>query len=110
MVQKSGRKVADRAEASRMLAEWGDSGERLSDWCIARGINWYSLNAYQGRGVGSHAAFVELAVGPVCVPEAVARTTEARYRICIGDDIGIEVDDHFRDDTLRRLLGVVASC
>jgi hypothetical protein len=77
----------------------------MSDWCGARGINWYSLNAYGGRGVEAPTAFVELAVGPV--PEAAA---EARYRICLGDDIGIEVDDHFRDDTLRRLIGVVASC
>ena len=93
-----------------MLAEWEESGERLSDWCIARGINWYSLNAHQGRGVRQQAAFVELAVGPVSVPEAVAATAEARYRLYLGDDIGIEVDDHFRDDTLRRLIGVVASC
>jgi hypothetical protein len=107
MARQSGRKVADRAEASRMLTEWAQSGERLSDWCRARGVNGYSLNAYQGRGAHAHTAFVELAVGPVPVLEAVA---EARYRICLGDDIGIEVDDHFRDDTLRRLIGVVASC
>ena len=23
----------------------------MSDWCTARNINWYSLNAYRGRGV-----------------------------------------------------------
>ena len=108
MAQSSGRKVAGREEAALILAEWEQSGERMSDWCRRRGINWYSLNAYRGRGVEAQARFVELAVGPVCVPEGAPG--EARYRICLGEDIGIEVDDHFRDDTLRRLIGVVASC
>lgn len=109
MAQKLGRKVADRAEAAQLLTEWRHSGERMSDWCVARGINWYSLNAYGGRGVEAPTAFVELAVGTVAIAEAMP-AAEARYRICLGDDLAIEVDDDFRDDTLRRLIGVVASC
>lgn len=106
MAQGSGRKVADRAEAARLLGEWEVSGERMSDWCTARGINWYSLNAHRGRCVPAHAEFVELAVAtPVVDPRP-----EALYRICLYDDIDIEVDDHFREDTLRRLIAVVSSC
>ncbi len=105
MAHGSGRKVVDRGEAARLLAEWEPSGERFSDWCAARGINWYSLNAYRGRGgVKAHTAFVELAVCPEETP------TEARYRICLREDFAIEVDPHFREDTLRRLIALVASC
>ena len=44
-----GRKVRDRQEAAELLSEWKQCGERFSDWCEGRGINWYSLNAYRSR-------------------------------------------------------------
>ncbi len=103
MRQPYGRKVRDHQEAADLLPKWEASGERMSDWCRSRGINWYSLNAYRGRAAN---AFVELAIGPV-VTETVSAP---RYRICLGDDIGIEVDDHFQEETLRRLIGVVETC
>ena len=103
-----GRMVRDRAEAAELLAELEASGERMSDWCTARGINWYSLNAYLGRGVvpaRQEPEFVELTVASP-PPTAVAA---ARYQVRV-DGIEIEVDDQFREDTLVRLLGVLAAC
>ena len=103
----TGRKVRDRTEAAQLLGEWEASGKRMSDWCSSRGINWYSLNAYLGRGVtpaDSEPQFVELTVAtpPVVAPAA-------RYQVRI-DGIEVEVDDHFNEDTLVRLLGVLVAC
>ena len=32
------------------------------------------------------------------------------YRIGLGGVLSVEVTDNFREDTLRRLIGVVSSC
>jgi len=102
-----GRMVRDRAEAFELLAEFELSGERISDWCAVRGINGYSLNAYQSRRAVAgtrESEFVELTVAPPSVPSATARY---QVRVC---GVEIEVDDPFREDTLVRLLGVLATC
>jgi hypothetical protein len=105
-----GRKVRDTKEAQALLAKWSTSGQRMSEWCESRGISWYSLSAYQGwqRARTRGAALVEVVAaapelaGPVEVPAA-------RYRIVLRD-CAVEVDDRFDDDTLQRLLRVVAAC
>lgn len=105
-----GRMVRDRQEAAELLAQWEDAGERMSDWCGARGINWYSLNAYRGRGgvlpAHDEPKFVELTVA---VPPVCQTVSTARYLVRVGD-IEVELDDHFRGETLGRLLKVVAAC
>ena len=104
-----GRLVRDRQEALELLERWEDSGERMSDGCTGRGINWYSLNAYRGRGVRSARAepqFVELTVA---VPPVQVAAPMARYVVRVGE-LEVEVDDHFRGDTLGRLLEVVGAC
>lgn len=107
----SGRKVRAE-EALELLERWEQSGERMSTWCAARGLNWYSLSAYKGwlftrwdDEPGKDLVFAEVVVGDV---EASA-TQGGRYRIELGAVV-LEVDDAFRDDTLRRLLRVVSSC
>lgn len=100
MAKAAGRKVS-RSEAAGLLEAWKLSGAKLSHWCAERGLNWYSLNAHKGRlPASTEVGFVELttALEPV-----------ARYRVELGDVI-VEVDDHFRADTLRRLVEVVSTC
>ena len=103
-----GRKIRSGDEALELLAAWRTSGERMSVWCAARGLNWYSLSAYQGwargrqRGPALQLVEVEL---PVEVPTAPV----VRYRIELNSAV-VEVDDQFREDSLRRLLRVIASC
>jgi len=102
-----GRMVRSQAEAFELLAEFEASGERISDWCAARSINWYSLNAYQSRRAIAgtrESEFVELTVATSSVP---AETARYQVRVC---GVEIEVDDQFREDTLVRLLGVLATC
>ena len=113
MAKKStGRRITDKAEAAELIDAWQSSGERMSSWCQERGINWYSMNGYWGRGgVRPSTAFVELAVFPAEVGRVAGVVEPAGlYRICLGRDLAIEVDDHFRDDTVRRLIRVTASC
>ena len=107
-----GRKVrAD--EAVVLLEQWERSGEPMSRWCAVRGLNWYSLSAYKGwlatrwdAEPGGEESFAEVVVnerGDTFVPIG------GRYRVELGG-VMVEVDDHFQDNTLRRLLRVVASC
>lgn len=102
----SGRKV-ERAEARELLAEWSRSGEKISSWCEARGLNWYSLNAYHGRWLASaRPVFAEVVVSETPVETIRNRSC---YRIDFGDVV-IEVDDAFRTETLQRLVQAVAAC
>ena len=115
MAKKStGRRITDKAEAATLIGAWQSSGERMSEWCGKRGINWYSMNAHWGSGgVRPTPAFVELAVrqtdmvAPPVLPEPAI---DGLYRLCLGCDLAVEVNDHFRDDTLRRLIRVATSC
>jgi len=96
-----GRKVRDQAEAAVLLAEWEQSGELVSLWCRERGINWRSLVAYKGVP-DAQPRFVEVTVAPTAAP--------GMYRVVLGDGVAIELDDHFQEATLDRLLRVLAPC
>jgi hypothetical protein len=103
-----GRRIR-RDEADELLAAWERSGERMSDWCAARGLNWFSLNAFQGR-LGRRSAEIAFAevVAPVPMPMPMV-SMPAVYRVLVGE-LEIEVEDDFRDDTLVRLIRTVARC
>jgi len=120
---EAGRKVASVEEARRLLQRWERSGEAMSTWCRRHGINRYSLSAYKGWTRRGGLEFVEVelieevsepveeVVEPVGKPQsAFAQTEGSVYRIELGGELSIEVTDGFREDTLRRLIGVVASC
>lgn len=105
----NGRKVrAD--EAAELLESWERSGEPMSQWCGARGLNWYSLSAFKGwmRSRRCSSETIDLRFAEVVV-EQPAVLEPARYRVELGRVV-VEVDDHFRDDTLVRLLRTVTAC
>ena len=99
----TGRKIRDRAEAIELLAAWEASGERMSAWCSARGLNRYSLSTHRNWLRASRGATVRMV--EVELPAPITST----YRVDLGD-IAIEVDDDFRADTLRRLVDVLGAC
>ena len=101
----AGRRIR-REEAEELLAAWERSGERMSDWCAERGLNWYSLNAFKGRW---SVATTEIAFAEVVTASAVVLPAEPVYRVLVGD-LAIEVEDDFADDTLVRLVRAVARC
>ena len=105
----TGRKIQGRAEAAIRLAEWEASGEPMILWCEKRGLNWYSLSAFKGHGVREEVPTAELVEVEFDVPQLPTSERTSWYRIAM-DHAVVEVCDDFRDDTLRRLLRVVASC
>lgn len=108
------RKVVDRDDAERLLDEWELCAEELPAFCARLGVDGRSLHCWAlnlGRVPReerrSEVGLVELAVrGAV---SAGAPAGAAVYRVVVGD-LAVEVDDAFREDTLARLLRVVARC
>ena len=107
----AGRKIRDVSDARGCLAEVARSGLGCRAWARAHGVDGRSLNAWlrnldrrEARDAKEPVALrlVEL------VPERRAEPA-ARYAVRIGSVV-VEVDAHFEDATLRRLLLVVGSC
>jgi hypothetical protein len=100
-----GRKIRDRAEAIELLSTWEASGERMSTWCQERGLNWYSLSTHRNWLRAEQRGHATVRMVEVEVDAPIATT----YRIDLGGVV-VEVDDNFRDDTLRRLVDVLGAC
>lgn len=101
------RKVRDECDARELLDAWFGSGQQLVEFCKLHGVDGRSLNCWRrnlsaaSKGEGAPLRLLE-----VVTPQPVVR---AEYRLVVGDVI-VQVDDAFRDDTLARLLRVVAAC
>ena len=101
------RKIAGEAEALRALAAAERMGKGLGEWARAHGVDGRSLHAWdlalrrRGKKAG-RAKLVEL------IP-AATRVTPARYVLRIGE-VAIEFGDDAREETLRRVVGVLRSC
>ena len=101
-----GRRVRDRAEAIELLSSWEASGESMSAWCTARGLNWYSLSTHRNwlRAEQRGRATVRMVEVELAAP-----VVAATYRVDLGD-LTIEVEDDFQADTLRRLGDGLRTC
>ena len=103
------RNVRDKRDAMALLDELEDSGLELSAFCASRGVDGRSLNCWRknlGESASPRPTSQGLRLVEVMGPAEVA---SAAYKICI-DGVCIEVDDHFREATLVRLLRVAATC
>jgi hypothetical protein len=99
------RKVRDHKEAVELLSSLATSGLSLVEFSRSRGIDGRSLHCWQlnlrpPTPTSGGLRLMELAVQQ---PDRPA----ASYRIRF-DGVEIEVDDDFREDTLGRLLAVLA--
>lgn len=108
------RKVVDRDDAERLLDAWDGGTDDLPGFCAREGVDGRSLHCWAlnlGRLPKPREAQRPSAVGLVelAVRSAPARAPAALYRVVVGD-LAVEVDDGFREDTLARLLRVVARC
>jgi hypothetical protein len=103
----AGRKIQDEAEAIAALDSIARTGLELTDWCRARDIDTRSLAGWRGvleaRGYEppQEVGFVEVVRVPI--------ERSARYSVRHGG-FSVELDGDFDDDTLGRLLRVVAAC
>lgn len=99
-----GRKIRDIQDARASLAAWEASSLALGVWAREQGIDGRSLHCWKlnlrGR-TRAPARLVELVPAP--------RSMTARYTVRF-DGIELELGDDFRDDTLGRLLQVLAPC
>jgi len=123
----AGRKIKDANDARRCVSAADASGMTLTEWARDEGIDARSLHAWRmnlkldkktrrskkgptksmaAKTRGS-ARMVEL-VPSVSVSRPPA-TTRSRYAVRCGE-LSIEFGEDFEDETLRRLVRVVASC
>ena len=103
----AGRKIEDETEAVAALDSIARTGLELAEWCRARDIDARSLSGWRGvlkaRGYEppEPPTFVEVVRVPV--------ERAARYTVRHGA-FAVEVDEAFDEDSLGRLLRVVAAC
>ena len=100
------RKVRDHEEAVELLSALSASGLPLSEFSRLRGIDGRSLHCWQ---LNLRPAAAPPSGGLRLLELSVARPERpvASYRIRF-DGVEIEIDDHFREETLGRLLQVLA--
>ena len=100
------RKIRDRQDALACLEALDASGMTLTPWARAHGVDARSLHCWR-LNLGwqaDKARLVEL------VPESPPVPRQRGRYILRVDDVEVEVDDHFREATLARLLDLVAPC
>ncbi len=104
--QMTRRKVRDRDDAGELLESLAASGQSLAEFCRAHGLDGRSLNCWRvnlARGAASAPRGLRLVELTAARPKQ-----QAIYRVVV-DGVEVEVDDHFRADTLARLLAVVTT-
>lgn len=101
----AGRKVRDEAEARRYLAAAESSGLPLAEWARAEGIDGRSLNMWRLNlsRVGAEEPAPRLV-------ELVPRATRGRTFVVRCGPFAVDVGADFDQDTLHRILEVVAAC
>ncbi len=107
----AGRKIRDVRDARRCVAAAGAKGMALGEWAREHGVDGRSLHTWslnlsgrRGRRVPKEEVvqLVEL------VPERPVAPS-SHFTVRVGQVV-VEVDAHFDEAALRRLLAVVGSC
>lgn len=103
------RKIRDQEDARRCLAAARAAGQGRSEWARQHGVDGRSLYGWEKKlepdGAEPQAkrrGLVEL------IPDA-RRPVARRFVVRCGR-LAVEVDDHFDEAALGRLLRVVATC
>lgn len=102
------RRIHDMAEARACLEAIATSGLTRTQWAHQNGIDgrsmqgwWLALEGKRSRRRPTELRLVEVVAMPAPEP--------SRYAIRCGP-FSVDVDEHFDEGVLRRLLAVVASC
>jgi len=122
----AGRKIKDAKDARRCVSAAETSGLTSTEWARQQGIDARSLHAWRmnlklGKKPrrskkASAKSTSSKRPGPARMVELVPRVsvsgpiaTRARYAVRCGE-LSIEFGEDFEDETLRRLVRVIASC
>lgn len=103
------RKVRDEMDAQRVIAAASASGLPRRVWARSNGIDPRSLNAWRMNLARRRPRDVDGALRVVELTELRTTSVAAVYAVCVGE-YRLELGDDFRDDTLRRMVGVLRSC
>ena len=115
------RKIRDEDDARACLKAVEAAGGDLRAWARAQGVDGRSLNTWrqnlarrEGAGMrrSDTASTLVRRSAPLQLVELVPTDplrAGALYVVRVGD-LELELDDGFRDETLRRLVGVLRSC
>ena len=116
------RKIEDELEAWACLAVVDAAGVPAAAWARSHGIDGRSLNAWRvnlsrsspGPRRTRKRRAPRASTGPIVkgLVELVAAPSTAitsRYAVRVGG-IAVEFGDDFREDTLRRVIGLLHSC
>lgn len=101
------RKVASRDEAIRLLSEAAASGLERAVWARQNGINARSLNLWRVHLERQHSR--PPAIRLVELVPAATTPKDSGVRLRCGAVV-VEVDAHFDERTLARVLAAVSSC
>jgi hypothetical protein len=101
----AGRKILDETDAQRCLDAQVASGLTLAEWARHEGVDGRSLNSWRMNLARRRA----LPRAPRLVELVPARARAAKYTVRCGR-LEVDVGDDFDEDTLFRLLQVVAAC
>jgi transposase-like protein len=102
------RKLRNEQDAKRCVAEAKASGLSRSEWARQHGVDGRSLYAWEKKVGSDEPEQREKLAGLVELIPAWRRV-ESRYVVQCGR-FAVEVDEHFDEETLERLLKVVAAC
>lgn len=95
--------MVDEVDARACLAA-AQGSETLNAWCRANGVSAGCLHAWR-RKLSKRWKREDVRLVELSVPRRVA----ARYEVVLGE-VRVVVGDDFQDETLSRLLRVVAAC
>lgn len=102
------RKIRDAADARRCLVAVEASGLSRREWAQQHGVDGRSLFGWAKKLPPETSRSGKMRGGMVeLIPDA--GRTVGRYVIRCGQ-LAVEVDEHFDEATLARLLKVVAAC
>jgi len=117
------RKIRDEQDARACVEAAATAGMEVGAWARAHGVDGRSLNTWRlnlarrekpaRSRIGSSRAGASSAepqrLRLVEVVPAPRGEVAARYVVRVGG-VEVEVGDGFRDETLRRMVGVLRSC
>ena len=108
---KSQDSLSKRDYWERHFSEWKASGLSQAGYQALHGLNKHVF-AYWKKKLKSendHAVFVPVTIEPDSSPNQVQDRTASASGLSLhfGGGIRLEIEDHFRPDTLRRVMSVL---
>ena len=107
------RRRRSAAEGARLVREFERSGLGRKEFCGAHGLSVHTLDAWRRRialsASGEEIVPVEIIAERAGVGPRESGVTErrGRFRILLGDGLGIEVEPGFDAAELRRLIAAL---